>query len=193
MHRPDDNPCIKNLTQLKKELQRRVEQVLHDKFTWQTVENWVLEVLKERVTDIVMGALGYRWNDGHWELNGHNKEASIPGVVRQLARNLAEEHLPDILSRCKKEVEKKLQSPKRVREYVETYEQAVQDTLDRKIEEWVHENTQLAVDELFDRNCKGFLEEIKIKHKLTMQSLTILAGNEEEEVEEEEEEEEEED
>ena len=110
---------ITSLPGLKKELQKFVEEYLHEKFRWATVEDWITEILHERVEDIIMCALGFVWEEDHWHKNcshwklENSKEGSVQGVIYDLAKTLTEKHIGPLLEEAQETILKKVLSPKK--------------------------------------------------------------------------------
>lgn len=183
--RNDEKPTIVSFKQLKKELKEFTEKTLHAKFRWTTVEKWIMEILRERVEDIVMGALGYEWDDhycgtrGKWKMKDNFREDKygIPKILEQMATHYVTQCLPELQAEKAEAIKAKVLSHANRRDIIKTFSYAFDKILDEKIQEWVNENAAQQIDEIFDRHGSEFLEEIKLKHKLTMDSLQILSGD----------------
>jgi hypothetical protein len=182
--RNDEKPTIVSFKQLKKELKEFTETTLHAKFRWTTVEKWIMEILRERVEDIVMGALGYEWDEhysgtrGKWKMKDHFNEAKvgIPKVLEQMATHYVTQYLPELHAEKAEAIKAKVLSSANRRAIIKEFEYTFDKKLREKIEEWVTEHAEQEIDLVFETHGEEFLKEIKLKHKLTMDSLQILSG-----------------
>ena len=172
---------IVSLKQLKNELQDFTERFLHDKFNWTTVEEWITSILKERVEDIVMGALGYEWDSWHgreqWKISDcdHGKDKGVLAVIAKMAVHIAEEHIPKLIEARKQKFVEKMLSPASVRQIFERFEYKLDSKFAEAMEQWAEDQASLVVEDVFKQHGDKFLEEIKLKRKLTFQSFEILA------------------
>ena len=140
-------PAISSLKQFKKKLQDHVEELLHEKFRWATVEKWVMDLLHERVEDIVMGALGYSWDDGfgskgHWVLEDHDGKIGIPGILLKMAETLAAKYIPQLIKEREEAVVAKFLSPANRKAIVGTFGYEFDNFLREAMDEWVKKHAQ---------------------------------------------------
>jgi len=174
---------IVSLKQLKKELQTFTEKVLHEQFRWATVEGWILDILRDRVEDIVMCALGYEWDDnchnlkGRWQLKDHGDKISIMKILEQMANVLVEQHLPGLIAEKAEAITAKVLSPSNRRNIGKRFEYEFDKILHAKINDWVNEHAAQQIEAIFETHGEEFLKEIKLKHRLTMDSLQLLSGD----------------
>lgn len=177
----DEDKAVTSLKQLKKELQAFTEKTLHEKFRWTTVENWIMEILRKNVEDIVMSALGYKFEDsfgrGRWELKDCGERRGVQKVIGDMAGVLVAEHLPALIEARKKAINEKLLSPANRKKIAENFGYTFDKMVREKMEEWVTAHTAQQIEEIFERHGEGFLENIKLKRKLTMESLALLGGD----------------
>lgn len=167
-----------SMKQFMVELQERTEAYLHHKFTWVTIETWILTLLKNRVEDIVMAALGYVWEDRHWRVAHPDRRSSgLQRVLGEMADVLAAKHVPTYLQAVETTLVNKVLSPSNIKRMCEHYSDAFQAKLNEAAEDWILTQTTTQLEALMARHEGTFLEAIKLKRKLTMGSIELLAQN----------------
>ena len=172
-------PAISSLKQFKKKLQDHVEALLHEKFRWSTVEKWVMDILRERVEDIIMGGLGYDWESGfsgkgHWVLKDHDDKIGVPQILLKMATTLAAKYIPQLIKEREEALVAKFLSPANRNAIVKTFGYEFDKILREAMDEWVKKHATTQVEELFDKYGEELLKEVKLKHKLTMDSIELI-------------------
>lgn len=174
---------IKTLPELKKKLHEFTEQYLHQVFTWETVKEWIEEILKVRVKDITMAALGYEWGDhwygpsSHWRLScrpGADK-LTIQTVISDIAKMVIEARLPGWIKEHESVLLKAMNAPKTLKAVRDHYDEAFWEELHEKARDWAQEQAKTDVEKLFARGGEEFLKDIKLKVSLKMNDLRLMA------------------
>jgi hypothetical protein len=168
---------IVSLKQFMKDLTDYTEKILHEKFQWNTVEEWILALLKRHVEDIVLAALGYRREHGRGWCLDLDKRSGITNVLYRLATDLAEKHFPKILADAEAKIVKNMLSKNGLSAVVKEYEYRVQMELRDRMAAWAEEHATADVEALFEKNEETLLDAVKLKRKLTMDSLVVIADD----------------
>jgi len=174
----EEETFITTLSEFKTALKEKVEEHLHYKFRWTTVEGWIDKILEKNVEDMVMDALGYE-NDGFnrgWKLRRHNSsENGILNVIRSLVQKQAQELLPGFIEAKRESIDKRIRTAKFKNDIVAMYNNELDSAIRDQMKTWVNQNATLVVTELFDRHAEGYRETLKLKCPLTMDSLLLIA------------------
>ncbi len=174
----EKEPIVATLRQFKEALKKHTEDYLHKTFRWATVETWIDNILQRKVEDIVMTALGYEKDSFHgsWKLrrSSHDK-GGIQTVICGLAQKQAQELLPGFIEAKRAAINKKISTATFKKSIVEMYSSTLNDALHAEMKTWVEQNAVPVVKELFDNYTDEYLEQVKLKCPLTMDSLLLIA------------------
>ena len=176
-YRDTDETFVTTLSEFKSALKVKTEEYLQMRFRWATVEGWIDRILAKNVEDIVMDALGYENDsfDRGWKLKRHSEGGSIQSIIGQLTRARAEELLPGFIEAKREAIDKQVSTAKFKKDVVDMYSHALDRAIHDKMKNWIEQNADVVVTELFDRHAEGYRETLKLECPLTMDSLLLIA------------------
>jgi uncharacterized protein (DUF1697 family) len=174
--RDEDKSPLRSLEEVKEELRARTEKAIHEKFGWQKVEEWVESIYKEQVERIAMFAFGFKrdWHDRSWEVN--TSQSPVVDLVKKIAANWAEEHLPALIEPFKTAAVKQLRSKETKDRLKGVFNQQFDWRLRNRLEEMAKAQAETAADSFLQAEGEQILKELKLKNPITLGSIELLAN-----------------
>lgn len=182
----EKDPVFRTLSDVKKFLNEGVEKILHEKLTWNTLEEIVVDTLHRRIEDVVYSALGFELESGyrgtHWKLKDYGDDKfTIPKLIRELAEDVAEKNFKKWVKALLPALDAAFNTRHVQKTIVQQYKEAVNRAMWKRLERFVEEKAAADIEALFDRKAEKFLEEVRLQHPIRLNDIRQLADDPEDE------------